>query len=64
MEGTELVGGKNLKELYELDGNRTSGKIKKFINKQPLWNPTHQVYSLNFHGKSGMASVKNTIIID
>lgn len=50
--------------LYDIGKNKELKKIRKLVNKKPKWNAATEVFSLNFHGKSKMASVKNTIIID
>jgi hypothetical protein len=50
--------------LYDIGKNKELKKIKKLVNKKPKWNAATEVFSMNFHGKSKMASVKNTIIIE
>lgn len=39
-------------------------KIRKFINKKPIYDENTGIYKLNFAGRATIPSVKNVIIID
>lgn len=64
LTGAESGDNKNLKELYEVENNRTLRKIFKYVNKKAKWNPEREIYTINLRKKSKFASVKNMVIVN
>ena len=50
--------------MYEIGENKRLKKVMKFVNKQPVWIPSKELYVLNFRGKVKYSSVKNMIIVN
>jgi hypothetical protein len=54
----------NLMELYSIGDNMIEKRIKKYVSKQPIYNPHTKSYVLDFKGKVRIPSVKNLIMVD
>jgi hypothetical protein len=39
-------------------------RIRKLFSKEPIYNERRKTYTLNFHGKVKMPSIKNMIILN
>jgi len=52
-----------LKSLYSQGNNKTEGKIKKYVNKQPIYCLKTFMYKLDFGEKVTILSVKNVILV-